>query len=69
MPTDAREASPLSRAERLAALIDGTLTREERDEMIQILAASGTDREMLARVVLCLDPETGDEPSGPPDSG
>ena len=60
MPTDLRERAPLSRAERLAALIDGKLTREERAEMIRILAASGTDRELLARVVLYLDhPEKG----------
>lgn len=53
--TDVPPRPPLSAAERLAALIDGKLTRAEREEMIRILAASGTDREMLARVVLFLD--------------
>lgn len=63
VPTEAGD-SPLSRAERLAALIEGKLSRAERAELIHILAASGTDRELLARVVLYLDGEEGGEEPG-----
>lgn len=56
MPTDPGRRR-LTPAERIAALIDGRLTSAERDELIRILAASGTDRELLAGVVRCLEPD------------
>ena len=40
--------------ERIAALVDRTLTRAERDELLTELAASSASRELLARVTVCL---------------
>lgn len=62
VPTD--QNAELSRAERLAALLDARLTPEERERLIHVLARSSTEREVLARVVLYLvdDPTCGPEP-------